>query len=108
MTRVLHYATGDTAPSMMLYLLDNDNEAIPVTGGTVVAKIRKDGDTSNTNDANNTCTIVDGAAGKVRYDPTNTDFPTIGKYYAQVQAVLTSGREFTNKNNVEIRVKEKF
>jgi hypothetical protein len=107
-TLKLNYSVGDTSPSLLFVLKDNDEEAIDLTDGYVYAKIRKDGATSNTNDGNNACTIVDEASGLARYDFTNTDLPATGKYYLQVQVLLQSGREFTNKENIEIRVKEKF
>lgn len=108
MTRVLKYSVGDTAPSILFNMIDEDEVAIPITDGVVYAKIRKDGDTSNTNDGNNTCTIVSGPNGQARYDFANTDFPSAGKYYLQLQCTLSSGREFTNEENTEIQVKEKF
>jgi hypothetical protein len=104
----LYYANGDTAPSIMFALKDNDQQPIPITDATVYAKIRKDGTSVNTNDADNTCTIVDGPNGLARYDLASSDFPTAGKYYIQIIVVLQTGRVFTNKRNVEVSVKEKF
>lgn len=108
MTRALKRAVGDTAPSILFNMIDDDENAIPITDGVVYAKIRKDGATSNTNDSNNTCTIVSGPNGQARYDFVNTDLPSAGKYYLQLQCTLSSGRGFTNKENTEIQVKEKY
>lgn len=104
----LYYSAGDSAPSILFALKDNDQQPIPITDATVYAKIRKDGTSVNTNDADNTCTIVDGPNGLARYDLANTDFPLAGKYYIQVKVVLQTGRVFTNKRNVEVSVKEAF
>lgn len=108
MTHVLNRSVGDTAPSILFNMIDDDENAIPITGGVVYAKIRKDGATSNTNDSNNICTIVSGPGGRARYDFVNTDLPSPGKYFLQLQCTLSSGRTFTNKENTEIRVEEKY
>ena len=108
MTRVLKSSGADTSPSLLFVMKGNDEEPIPLTDAYVYAKIRKDGYAVNTNDGNNSCTIVNEAGGLARYDFTNTDLPSAGKYHLQLQVALPSGREFTNKENIVIEVKEKF
>lgn len=112
MTRVLKYSVADTSPSLLFVMKGNDEQAIPLSDNgneaSVYAKIRKSGLSTNTNDNNNLCTIVDANNGMARYDFVNTDLPSTGTYELQLQVVLPSGREFSNKENIIIQVKEKF
>jgi len=108
MVRIFKYSVSDTSPSLLFNMKGNDEQAIVITDAVVYAKIRKDGYEVNTNDSNNICTIVSGPNGQARYDFVNTDLPSAGKYHLQLQCVLDSGREFSNKENLVIEVKVRF
>ena len=82
--------------------------AIDITGATIKLKIRKNGASANTNDANNTCTHVVSASGTFQYQFVSTDLPTIGDYYGQLQITFPTALVHTVPNFIRFTVEEKY
>lgn len=82
-TTIKIYKT-DTSPNAVFTCTRKDGTVINLTGCTVKFKIQDPITGSRTNDANNSCTITNAAAGTVTYPWSETDLPDAGTYTANL------------------------
>jgi len=85
--RTINIVEDNTAPSITL-TLKRDGVAIDVTGSTVNLIIAR-GNTI-TNSGHQECTPVTASSGIVKYSPVAGDFPSAGKYVADIEIIYPS------------------
>lgn len=98
------FKQGDRLPSLNVTAVQSDGTAYDLTGATVVFNMRAaDGATVKVNRAS--ATLVNGAAGTLRYDWAASDLDTVGLYEGEFEATI-SGRKLTIPTNgyIPIRV----
>lgn len=87
---------GDTYPLDFLITTGEGEDEIPldITGCTFLLTV--DPNKAPTDDSSNICqivgTVIDGPNGEVRFEPSDTDFDTIGKYYYDIQMTDVAGK----------------
>jgi len=91
---------NDTSPSMLATLQDANGVAVDVTSATVNFYMGN----INGNVVNSTATIVDAAAGQVRYDWVALDTANSGMYQAEFEVIYVGGTKETFPNNDYISV----
>lgn len=80
---------------------DADDEIVDLTGASIAFKVGNAGEGLL---INGTCTIVDAAAGSVRYTISATDLLVPGRYKGELKVTFTASKLVTvNEMNVEIR-----
>ena len=88
---------GDTAPYLDAICADYAGDAVDVTGATVrFHMLPKGGDTLTVDAAGS---VVDGAAGHVRYTLQSGDTDTPGTYHCEYEITYGDGRVETFPND---------
>lgn len=120
-SQTLKLVTGDTLPELTFTLKDSQTAAagktldegdsstwapINVSGGSVKLRLREVG--STTIKSTLTCTVVDGAAGKVA-----TDFPagtldTAGTFEGEIEITFSTGGIQTVYDLIKLKVRSDF
>lgn len=96
MTDTAYLKQNDTSPTLDAILTDADGNVVDVTGASVQFHMQKIGATTLKIDA--AATVVDGAAGHVRYTLQNGDTDTPGSYKAEYEVTFLDGSIETFKN----------
>ena len=120
-SQTLNLVTGDTLPELTLTLKDSQDAAsgkvldtedsstwapINVTGATVRLRIRELG--SSTVKSTLTCTVTDGANGKVATNfPTGT-LDTAGTFEGELEITFASGGIQTVYDLIKLKVRSDF
>ena len=99
MTQTAYLKQNDTSPTLDAILTDVDGTVVDVTGATVRFHMQKIGATTLKIDA--AATVVDGAAGHVRYTLQAGDTDTPGSYKAEYEVTFLDGSIETFKNTPE-------
>ena len=117
----LNLVTGDTLPELTFTLKDSNTAAsgltldennsntwapINVAGATVILRLRELG--STTVKSALTCTVTDGAAGKVATDfPTGT-LDTAGTFEGELELTFPNGGKQTVNDLIKFKVRSDF
>lgn len=88
-SNTLDVTCTDNKTALTFTLKDANDTAINITGFTLKFAIRREGATSNTNNAHNTCTITNAASGQFVYVLNAVDFPSAGTYKGQVHITFS-------------------
>lgn len=120
-SQTLNLVTGDTLPELTFTLKDSQDAAsgkvldtedsstwapINVTGATVRLRIRELG--SSTVKSTLTCTVIDGADGKVATNfPTGT-LDTAGTFEGELEITFSSGGIQTVYDLIKLKVRSDF
>ncbi len=98
MQPIIETFAGDSAPDITFTIAREDGTIPDLTGATVRLRILDPVTNERTNDAANTCVILDGPGGVVVYswNIAGTDCPDPGVYRANVQIVYPSGKKETS------------
>lgn len=83
---------GDNKTELSFTLKDSANAVVNITGFTIRFAIRKQGAVANTNNANNTCTLVSPTLGVFKYSFVSTDLPSSGTYLGQLIITFTDSK----------------
>jgi len=99
MTKIAYLKQNDTSPTLDVILTDSNGNVVDVTGASVRFHMQQIGEATLKVDA--AATVVDGAAGHVRYtlQPGDTDTP--GGYYAEYEVTFVDGKVETFINQPE-------
>lgn len=84
MSQTIKIYKSDTAPNMTFTITRIDGSIVDLTGATVKFKIQDPVTGVRTNDAANTCTLINAANGTCKYAWNNTDLPDPGTYAANL------------------------
>lgn len=96
MTDTAYLKQNDTSPTLDAILTDANGTVVDVTDATVRFHMLKIGATTLKIDA--AASVIDGAAGHVRYALQNGDTDTPGTYKAEYQVTFPDGSIETFKN----------
>ena len=96
MTQTAYIKQNDTSPTLDAILTDADGNVVDVTAASVRFHMQKIGATTLKVDA--AATVVDGAAGHVRYTLQAGDTDTPGSYKAEYEVTFLDGSIETFKN----------
>lgn len=80
----------NTAPAYQI-TCERDGEAIDLTGAAVSLILKSKSLGTITNTGHQTCTLVTAASGIISYTAESTDFPSAGRYVADVKVVYSGG-----------------
>jgi len=95
---------NDTGPAIQGTLKDADGNVVDVTGASVVFNMRSaDDGTVKVN--RGVGSVVDGAAGTVKYEWAAADTDTVGTYEAEFEVTYSDGTIETFPNTRYIKVK---
>jgi hypothetical protein len=96
MTDTAYLKQNDTSPTLDAILTNAAGVVVDITGASVQFHMQKIGATTIKVDAE--ATVVDGAAGHVRYTLQAGDTDTPGSYKAEYQVTFSDGTIETFKN----------
>lgn len=96
MTDTAYLKQNDTSPTLDAILTDANGNVVDVTGAGVRFHMQRVGETSLKIDAAGS--VVDGAAGHVRYTLQEGDTDTPGSYKAEYEVTFLDGTIETFKN----------
>lgn len=96
MTDTAYLKQNDTSPTLDAILTDANGTVVDVTGASVRFHMLKIGATTLKIDA--AASVIDGAAGHVRYTLQSGDTDTPGTYKAEYEVTFTDGSIETFKN----------
>lgn len=102
---VAYIRQNDTSPTADIICKDNDGNVVPVTGATVIFRMKKV--RSDTLKVESAGSVVDGAAGHIRYAWVTGDTDTPGRYECEFQVTFSDGsiETFRNgENNLKIQI----
>lgn len=99
---IAYMKRGDTSPSWDILCLDDDGNAVNVEGASVQFHARLAG--SDTLKVDSAGSVVDGAAGHVRYEPTSSDTDTVGLYEVEVEMTFSDGSIETFPNSTSLQI----
>lgn len=117
----LNLVTGDTLPELTFSLKDSNTAApglvldennsdtwapVNVTGATVKLRLRELGGT--TVKSTLTCTITDGAAGKVATDFPEGTLDTAGTFEGELELTFANGGKQTVNDLIKFKVRSDF
>jgi len=88
----LEIVVTDNKVEIQFTLKDSSGNAVNITGFTIKFSIRKHGSSTNTNNANNTCTLVTPTSGIFKYAFVSTDIPSAGNYLGQLHITFSDGK----------------
>lgn len=96
MTQIAYLKQNDTSPTLDAILKDADGNVVNVAGASVQFHMIGTRDSTLKIDA--AATVVDGAAGHVRYTLQTGDTDTPGEYKAEYEVTFSDGTIETFKN----------
>ena len=95
-TRTVYMKQNDTAPDLQVEILDGDDNAVDVTGATVVFNMAGGGVPKV---AGGSVTLVTAASGVVKYVWQSGDTDTPGVYEGEFQVTFVGGKVETYPNS---------
>lgn len=104
-----HIKQGDTNPPIKSQLLDENGNAVDISGYNEVGfHMKKPGSTTVKVDADTTSgvSVTDAANGKVEYQWSTGDTDTMGRFHAEWEVEFSDGNieTFPNTGYLEIRI----
>jgi len=117
----LNLVTGDTLPELTFSLKDSNTAAagrnldendsttwapIDVTGSTVKLRLRELGSTAVKSTL--TCTVTDGAGGKVATDFPEGTLDTAGTFEGELELTFSNGGKQTVNDLIKFKVRSDF
>jgi hypothetical protein len=102
-TPTFYIKQNDTRPELGVFLRDDKDRSINITGATVKFNMRNASDNTVTVD-NGSVTTVSSTAGQVKYSFSTSDTDTSGNFDGEFQVTFVGGQVETFPNDGYIKV----
>lgn len=96
MSHQFNIKQNDTSPELKVTLVDGDDNAVDVTGATIVFSMKSGAFVKLSEQS---ATIVTASSGIVKYDWTTGDTDTPGTYVAEFEVTFSNGKIETFPNS---------